>query len=85
MSTIAAEGIAIGDGVHAAVANTPEQWAERITQLYTDEKRWSNMSAFALEFAKVTYGMEKGVQDLQSALLEAGFFTITESKTLVQH
>ena len=85
LSSIAVEGIAIGDGVHAAVANTPEQWEERITQLYTDEKRWNNMSAFALEFAKLTYGMEKGVQDMQSALLEAGFFTITESKTLVWH
>ena len=85
LSSIAAEGISIGDGVHAAVANTPGQWAERITQLYTDEKRWSNMSAFALEFAKTTYGMEKGIQDMQSALLEAGFFTSTESKTLVWH
>jgi GT2 family glycosyltransferase/glycosyltransferase involved in cell wall biosynthesis len=85
LSTIAAEGISIGDGVHAAIANTPEQWATRITQLYTDEKLWSNMSANALAFATATYGMEKGVQDMQSALLEAGLFTTTENKTLVWH
>jgi glycosyltransferase involved in cell wall biosynthesis len=85
LSTIAAEGISIGDGVHAAVANTPEQWTTRITQLYTDEKIWLNMSSNALEFAKATYGMEKGVHDMQSALLEAGVFTSTENKTLVWH
>jgi hypothetical protein len=43
------------------------------------------MSANALAFATATYGMEKGVQDMQSALLEAGLFTTTENKTLVWH
>jgi glycosyltransferase involved in cell wall biosynthesis len=85
LSPIAAEGIAIGDGAQAAVADTPEQWAERINQLYTDEKVWNSMSTLALEFAKSSYGMEKGVQDMKSALLEAGFFTTTQSKTLVWH
>jgi glycosyltransferase involved in cell wall biosynthesis len=85
LSPIAAEGISIGDGVHAAVANTPEQWATRITQLYTNEKLWINMSSNALEFAKSTYSMEKGVQDMQSSLLEAGIFTSSENKTLVWH
>jgi glycosyltransferase involved in cell wall biosynthesis len=85
LSTIAAEGISIGDGVHAAIANTPEQWANRITQLYTDEKVWSNMSTNALAFATSNYGMEKGVEEMQSALLEAGVFTTAENKTLVWH
>ena len=85
LSTIAAEGIAIGDGVHAAVADTPQQWAARIHALYTDEKLWQAMSAHALTFAQAHYGMAQGVVDMQGALLEVGFYTSSDNDTLAWH
>ena len=38
LSPIAAEGIAIGDGVHGAIADTPEQWAKKLQKFIRIKK-----------------------------------------------
>lgn len=83
LSTIAAEGIAIGDRVQAAIADQPEAWIERILEIYNSESVWSVMSENALKFANKNYGFEKGVLDMQAALAVAGIHTEISNPTLV--
>lgn len=83
LSSIAAEGIPIGDRVQAAVADQPEAWIERILEIYNSESVWSSMSENALKFANKNYGFEKGVLDMQAALAVAGIHTEINNPTLV--
>jgi GT2 family glycosyltransferase len=83
LSPVAAEGIAIGDRVQAAVADQPEAWIERILEIYNSESAWSAMSDNALKFANKNYGFEKGVLDMQAALAVAGIHTEINNPTLV--
>lgn len=83
LSGVAAEGIPVGDGVEAAVANTPNEWAQHIQKLYTDSAAWTTMSAQAQAFARRHYGFDKAVADMQSALQEAGIYTTTSNMALV--
>jgi len=83
LSSIAAEGIPIGDRVQAAVADQPETWIERILEIYNSESAWSAMSENALKFANKNYGFEKGVLDMQAALAVAGIHTEINNPTLV--
>ena len=83
LSTLAAEGIPIGDRVQAALADQPEAWIERILEIYNSENVWSVMSENALKFANKNYGFEKGVLDMQAALAVAGIHTEINNPTLV--
>ncbi len=85
LSPIAAEGIAIGDGVDARVADKPQAWVEAIASLYNDPLRWANMSRQALAFAKRQYGFAKGVSEMQEALQQAEIFTSIENNALAAH
>jgi GT2 family glycosyltransferase len=82
LSTIAAEGINIGDGVHAAVVDQPKQWIDRILEIYNCENIWTSMSTNALDFAKKNYGFKKGILDMQNALAVGGIDTKLENSTL---
>jgi GT2 family glycosyltransferase len=83
LSTLAAEGIPIGDRVQAAIADKPEAWIERILEIYNSESAWSAMSKKALTFANKNYGFEKAVLDMQAALAVAGIHTEINNPTLV--
>jgi GT2 family glycosyltransferase len=83
LSNISAEGIPIGDRVHASIADQPEAWIERILEVYNSESAWSAMSENALKFANKNYGFEKGVLDMQAALAVAGIHTEINNPTLV--
>jgi GT2 family glycosyltransferase/glycosyltransferase involved in cell wall biosynthesis len=85
LSPIAAEGIALGDGVDASLANKPEEWALAIARLYQNPKAWADMSRQALAFALNQYGFSKGVALMQDALREAEIFTTIENNTLTAH
>ena len=85
LSPIAAEGIAIGDGVHGAIADTPEQWAKKITEIYSNQKVWTSLSKGALSFAETNYGMTQGVEAMRVALTEASVYTRAVNDTLYWH
>lgn len=57
VSPIAMEGMGLVDGVHALVANTPDQWVQQIQRLYSDEVFWQQISAQGLAFAEREYSM----------------------------
>jgi glycosyltransferase involved in cell wall biosynthesis len=57
VSPIAVEGMGMVDGVHALVADTPDEWVEQIQRLYSDETFWQQISAQGLAFAEREYSM----------------------------
>lgn len=85
LSPVAAEGIPVGAGVNAAVAETPEQWAQKITEIYSNQRIWANLSKGALSFAETNYGMAQGVEAMRSALAEALLYTRAVNDTLCWH
>jgi hypothetical protein len=82
LSPVAAEGIPVGDGVNAAIAETPEQWARKITEIYSNSKVWENLSIAALKFAEANYGMSQGIDVMSKSLAEAGIYTRLGNGTL---
>lgn len=85
LSPLAAEGIAVGDGVDAYVTSKPDAWATAIARIYQDEKAWTAMSAQARVFAGRHYGLEKGIIEMQDALQHAELFATPDNQTLVVH
>ena len=83
LSNIAAEGIPLGDRFHASIANRPDDWIERILEIYNSESVWTSISENALRFSKKNYGFEKGVHEMQAALAVAGVRTGTLNPTLL--
>jgi GT2 family glycosyltransferase/glycosyltransferase involved in cell wall biosynthesis len=45
MTTVAAEGMHLTDGVDAMIADEPQQFADAITRVYTDRQLWCTLSA----------------------------------------
>lgn len=84
ISALAAEGVALQDGTDALVAKTPQEWANKIIELYTDNKLWEKISLNAKICAARNYGMASGVQMMQDALNLIEIYTDKDSnQTLV--
>jgi glycosyltransferase involved in cell wall biosynthesis len=76
MTSIAAEGIGISNGVEAFIANTIPEWIAHITALYSDDSLWLTMSQRALAFATHHYSFEGGREEMKSALAAAEIYTL---------
>jgi GT2 family glycosyltransferase/glycosyltransferase involved in cell wall biosynthesis len=72
LSPIAAEGVGLSEGAEAMVARTPAEWVEAIAALHEDEARWARMSDAALSFARRTYSLERGIENMRAAVEMAG-------------
>jgi len=83
LSSVAAESIPVRDGVDAAIAADPEQWASAIVNLYRNSKAWSLMSVQARALVKDRFGFEAGVVEMQEALRQVDLFTTRENRSLV--
>jgi len=83
MTTLAAEGIGVNDGVDGYIADKPEQWAAAIVKLYKDEKAWARASSGALELARKQFGFEQGVRQMRDALQATELFTSEDNAALV--
>jgi glycosyltransferase involved in cell wall biosynthesis len=75
LSPVAAEGTGLTDGVDCLIANSPEEWADRVTRLYSDEALWTRMSINAFELARTRYSFEEGTSILRAGLAMAGLST----------
>lgn len=75
LSPIAAEGVGLSDGTDALIAQTPKQWADAITQLYSNPQRWAEVSQAALSFAGRRFSLERGVAMMRDALESLGLYT----------
>jgi glycosyltransferase involved in cell wall biosynthesis len=65
LSPIAAEGITTGGELFAAVAQSPQEWVDAITQLYCDESAWNAASSMALEYAGKHYNFENATVQMR--------------------
>ena len=85
LSTVAAEGISLKEGVDAFVATKPEEWVFHIAKLYLDKKLWQSTSEHAMAFAKANFGFEKGVKQMKESLETGEIFTAYDNNTLAAH
>jgi GT2 family glycosyltransferase/glycosyltransferase involved in cell wall biosynthesis len=83
LSPVAAEGINLRHGREAMIAETPEQWAEAVAQLYLDHVLWQKVSEHALEFARTFHSFEEGRKLMRKALEAVDIFPPTETEALV--
>jgi GT2 family glycosyltransferase/glycosyltransferase involved in cell wall biosynthesis len=83
LSPVAAEGIAISSGIDGFIASNPQEWVNKITQVYDDEAAWQKMSQAAQQLAIRSFGMSKGVEMMQEALSEVELYVSPSSKNLV--
>ncbi len=72
-TTIGAEGFHMEPGIHALVADTPEQFAEAVIQAYTDEALWTKLSENGLRMIEECYSPDAVFPAVRS-LLESIFY-----------
>ena len=85
LSPVAAEGTGLVDGVHCLIAETPQEWADKVVRLYTDQTLWSAVSENALSFAKARYNFAAGAADFGRALAGIGVVGRTEQSLVYRH
>ena len=57
-TTIGAEGIGLLNAESALIADKPEEFADAITRLYTDEELWNKISSKSIEHIEQNYSKE---------------------------
>jgi glycosyltransferase involved in cell wall biosynthesis len=72
LSSIAAEGMPLGDGREVLMADTVDEWIDAIATLVKDDTRWSRMSTAARALAAEEYSFDRGVGRMSQALGGAG-------------
>ncbi|HEY5049181.1 MAG TPA: glycosyltransferase [Rhizomicrobium sp.] len=85
LSSIAAEGTDLTDGVNCLIADTVEQWTECVWKLYTDEALWTQIGDNALKFAAARYAFGPGVEAFEKALKAIGISGRREGALVYSH
>jgi GT2 family glycosyltransferase/glycosyltransferase involved in cell wall biosynthesis len=75
MTSLAGEGVGISRGVEAVIADSASEWVAAVSMLYNDEKRWTDMSRHALQFARENFSFESGLKKMSAALAPASSVT----------
>lgn len=70
---IAAEGMSITNGENVLVADSAEDFAEAVIQLYEDEALWHAISKSSIKFADSAWGTEAAWNNLAAILVDMGF------------
>ncbi len=83
VTAIAAEGIPLRHGLEVLVAETAQEWADAVTELYTNPVLWEHVSKNAKAFARTRYSFDQGRQLMRKALEAAEVFTPIENQALV--
>jgi GT2 family glycosyltransferase len=71
-SSIGAEGLGAIDGTHLMVADTPDEFVARVTDLYSNQARWTAMAAAGRSFIEESFGIEVSRQRFTRILAEIG-------------
>jgi glycosyltransferase involved in cell wall biosynthesis len=71
-SPIAAEGMGLEEGVHVAIGDSPERFADEIIAVYQDAKRWLKFSEGGRELIRQQYSMKHGVELVGEILKSIG-------------
>ncbi len=57
-TTVGAEGLGLSDGVNVLIADTPDEFADRVVSLYNSETLWTKLALGALEAVKRNFSYE---------------------------
>lgn len=68
VTNIAAEGMGLEPGENVLVANSTEEMARLICDLYSDEMLWSRLSAKGIDFAEQAWGAQAAWSALENIL-----------------
>ncbi|GEM_PF-603590 len=82
LTPIAAEGTPLRDGLEVMIAETPQEWADAVTLLYTEQDVWENMSKASRLFAAQNYSFGNGRKLMLKALEAVDVFASTENQAL---
>lgn len=85
LSPVAAEGTGLMDGVDCLVANSPEEWADRVFRLYNDGELWNRLSANAHKLARVAYSFDEAKSTLGAAFEAAGISVGSDEGLTYKH
>jgi GT2 family glycosyltransferase/glycosyltransferase involved in cell wall biosynthesis len=65
---IGAEGIGITDGFNSFIADNPNEFAEKVFKLYTDEQLWNKFSSGSIEHVKTNFSFEAAKNRLNNIM-----------------
>lgn len=82
LSPIAAEGTPLRHGLEVMIAETAQDWADAVTELYIDQSVWEKTSIAAREFAARHYSFENGRKLMLKALETCDVFASTDNQAL---
>ena len=68
VSTVAAEGMGMKDGVEVLIADSAESFAEKLVGLYSNEAWWCNLSKASLNFVHRNYSYDIGKERIRTLL-----------------
>ncbi|MCW1933136.1 glycosyltransferase [Pararhodobacter zhoushanensis] len=68
LSPVAAEGIGLRDGEDCLIAETPQEWVAKITQLTDDDVLWEKIRKNGIDLARRNFSFERGRRQMRAAL-----------------
>jgi len=68
VTSVAAEGMGLEDGVNVLVADSVEEFASKIIVAYENEELWAQLSANGIDFIGSNYSIAQGVSIMSSVL-----------------
>jgi hypothetical protein len=73
VTSIAAEGMGVIDGVHASITDESQHFAKYVADIYTDPAKWNSFSNNGLSFANCMFGPTASFQALRRILGNINF------------
>lgn len=67
-TSIAAEGMLLTNGENITLADSPEDFANKVSEVYTDESLWNHLSLNGVEFSEKMWGKESSMSTLSNIL-----------------
>ncbi|SFK45355.1 glycosyltransferase [Lysobacter sp. cf310] len=65
-TSMAVEGMRVSDDEHVLVADEPEDFADQVVRLYSDESLWDRLSQAGLDFVADTYSLDAGLRRIDA-------------------
>ncbi|MFZ2724766.1 MAG: glycosyltransferase [Methylococcaceae bacterium] len=83
LTPIAVEGTLLRSELEVLIAESPQEWADAVTRLYTDEAFWQQTSNAASRFAEQYYSFDNGRSLMLKALNAADIFATPDNQALI--
>jgi GT2 family glycosyltransferase len=71
-TSMAAEGMELKDGIHALVADTPEEFAEAVVRVYNSTELWEKLSQNGLAFVQERFSVDRVQSKFRKMLKDMG-------------